>query len=152
MKTKSPPQARECRQPQEVSTITKEDLLTLMKQGQPIQIVNVPKPEGYAQGVIKGSFKIPLSELDTRAPLELDPSRRVITYCAGYHCHASREAAQLLAAKGYRVQAYEGGIEEWKNASLPLENPMASTALEPAPNAGSQDQPSGLSGIPTEGT
>jgi rhodanese-related sulfurtransferase len=36
-------------------------------------------------------------------------------------CTASREAARDLAKKGFKVRAYEGGIEEWKKSGFPLE-------------------------------
>jgi rhodanese-related sulfurtransferase len=44
-----------------------------------------------------------------------------VTYCAGDDCHASAEGAKQLAALGFTVQAYEGGISEWKAAGYPTE-------------------------------
>jgi len=101
----------------QVKTITKEELL---KKLGVVQVVNVLDPKGYELGVIKGSKKIPLAELDRRLN-ELDKSKEVVTYCASYECLASREAAKKLAAKGFQVRAYEGGIKEWKGAGLPTE-------------------------------
>jgi rhodanese-related sulfurtransferase len=101
-------------------TITKDELKGKMDRGEPVQIVNVLSPKSYLLGLIKGSLKIPVDELDQRSG-ELDRSKEVVTYCAGYQCTASREAAEKLAAKGFNVRAYEGGITEWKEAGLPLE-------------------------------
>jgi rhodanese-related sulfurtransferase len=111
------PQAAPAR---EVKTITKQDLYARMQKGGAVQVVNVLAPEGYALGVIKGSLKIPLAELSRRSA-ELDKSKDIVTYCAGPTCDASRKAAELLAAKGFTVSAYEGGAQEWKESGLPLE-------------------------------
>ena len=104
-----------------MKVITKEQLRQKLLQETGTQIVNVLDPKWYELGIIKGSLKIPLRELDKRAG-ELDKSREVVTYCASYECSASREGAEKLAAKGFKVSAYEGGIKEWKEAGLPLES------------------------------
>ena len=104
----------------DVKTITKEELSRKLATGEPVQVVNVLSPDYYKLGIIKGSKKIPLDELDGRIG-ELDKTKEVVTYCANYMCTASRQAARDLAAKGFNVRAYEGGIEEWKKAGLPVE-------------------------------
>ena len=111
----------------QVETITKEELSKKLKKGEPVQVINVLSPEWYTLGFIKGSKKIPLSELDKRAK-ELDKSKEIVTYCASLQCSASMEAAKKLAAKGFKVQAYEGGIKEWREAGLPVETVEVKTA------------------------
>ena len=108
-----------------VSTINKEELVTKIKADPSVQIVNVLSPEHWSEGLIKNSKKIPLQELNRRLN-ELDKSKEVVTYCAGYQCHASRQAAEQLQEKGFKVHAYEGGIQEWKEARLPLEKKLVS--------------------------
>lgn len=103
-----------------VPTVTKEELLKKINSKEGVQVVNVLDPKWYELGFIKKSKKIPLAELDKRLK-ELDKSKEVITYCASTQCTASTEAAQKLAAKGFKVRAYEGGIKEWKEAGLPVE-------------------------------
>lgn len=103
----------------DVKTVTKEELQEKLRQGK-VQVVNVLEPKWYSLGFIKGSVKIPVSEIEKRAG-ELDKSREVITYCAGAQCSASLEGAQKLAALGFSVRAYEGGVKEWKEAGLPVE-------------------------------
>lgn len=107
-----------------IETISKEELTEKMEQGEEIQIVNVLEPRHYGLGSIQGSLHIPVAEIDERLD-ELDPDFEIITYCAGGDCHASLEGAQKLAEKGFKVRAYEGGIEEWKQAGLPLEEEAA---------------------------
>ena len=104
----------------DVKTITKEELSAKLASGDSVQVVNVLKPNYYKLGVIKGSKKIPLNELDKRIG-ELDKTKEVVTYCANYKCSASRQAAKKLAKLGYNVSAYEGGAKEWKEAGLPLD-------------------------------
>ena len=104
----------------DVKTISKEALSQKLQNGEPVQVVDDLDPEYYKLGVIKGSLKIPLSELDSRLG-ELDKSKEVVTYCASYQCGASGEAAHKLGGLGFNVRAYEGGIKEWKSAGLPVE-------------------------------
>lgn len=107
--------------PVKKSAISKDDLNRRMLNGESIQIVNVLEPDHYNLGFIKGSRKIPLSKLEERMS-ELDKSKPVVTYCANGDCGASRAAAEKLAAKGFQVSAYEGGIKEWKESGLPIES------------------------------
>jgi rhodanese-related sulfurtransferase len=114
----SPPE--EGKQGGGIRTISYQELQNKMSGDKPPQVVNVLEPQHYHLGSIQGSLKIPVSEIESRAN-ELDRSREVVTYCAGYQCPASRQAAEKLAAKGFNVSAYEGGIEEWKKSGLPTE-------------------------------
>ena len=100
--------------------ISKDQLLAKIKNNDGVQIVNVLSPEFYGKGFIKGSKKIPVDQLDRRMN-ELDKSKEVVTYCASTECNASRKAAEKLAAKGFKVKAYEGGIKEWSEAGLPMD-------------------------------
>lgn len=103
-----------------VKTISMEELSKKMEKGESVQIVNVLNPDYYHLGMIKGSKKIPLAELDKRSG-ELNPSGEVVVYCASYQCGASKAAAKKLTKLGFTVYAYEGGIKEWKEAGLPTE-------------------------------
>ncbi len=104
----------------DVKTITKEELSAKLASGDSVQVVNVLRPDYYKLGVIQGSKRIPLNELDKRIG-ELDKTKEVVTYCANYKCSASREAAKKLAKLGFNVRAYEGGAKEWKDSGLPME-------------------------------
>jgi len=114
-----------------VQIIRREELKQQLGQ---VQVVNVLEPENYKLGLIQGSKKIPLSQLDQRAG-ELDKDREVVTYCANPQCSASKRAAEKLAAKGFKVKAYEGGIQEWKAAGLPTES-VSGCASEPKKSEG----------------
>ena len=101
-------------------TIKKEELSKKLNEKEPVQLINVLSHEYDHLGMIQSSKKIPLDDLDQRLG-ELDKSREVITYCASYECNASRKAAEKLAAQGFTVKAYEGGLKEWKSAGFPVE-------------------------------
>ena len=104
----------------DVKLMTKEELNKKILGNDSVQVVNVLDPQYYNLGLIKGSKRIPLDKLDSRMN-ELDKSKEVVTYCASSECNASKKAAALLAGKGFRVSAYEGGIKEWKEAGLPTD-------------------------------
>ena len=101
-------------------SISKKELKKKMDQNEDFQIVNVLPPEHHNLGLIKGSLKIPVSELEKRQE-ELDKSKEVVVYCASHECNASRDAAKKLAQLGFNVRAYEGGIKEWKESGFPTE-------------------------------
>lgn len=100
--------------------MTKDELNDKIAKGEAFQLLNVLDPKYYDLGMIKGSLKIPLAELEARFS-ELDKAVEVVTYCASVTCDSSRKAAELLAAKGYNVSAYEGGIKEWTAAQLSVD-------------------------------
>jgi rhodanese-related sulfurtransferase len=101
-------------------TVTKEELLLEIKNGEDVQVVNVLEPEWYKLGIIKGSKKIPLSQISERLN-ELDMAKEIVTYCGHAQCDVSRVAAEKLRALGFNVRAYEGGIKEWTEYGLPVE-------------------------------
>jgi len=103
-----------------MKTITKDELKKKIDSKEQVQVVNVLSPDYYHLGFIEGSKRIPVSELNERSN-ELDKSKAVVTYCASKDCHASLDGAKILESKGFKVEAYEGGIKEWKEAGLPMD-------------------------------
>lgn len=113
-----------------VKIITRDALNEKMTKHEHFQLLNVLEPKDYALGMIKGSRKIPLAELDKRFT-ELDKATEVVTYCAGTGCTASRKAAEMLAERGFKVSVYEGGIKDWTAANLPVEPAAAPVTAAP---------------------
>lgn len=105
------------------NTITKQELSTLVKQGEASQVVNVLEPKYYNLGFIPGSKKIPVAELGARVN-ELDRSKEVIVYCGSVDCNASTKAAEKLTEMGFKARAYRGGLKEWKESGLPMEQEL----------------------------
>lgn len=79
----------------------------------------------YLQGHLPGARSLPWGEIDTlleefRGQVPLD--RPLIAYCSGYGCEDSFHLGQRLMAAGYAdVRVYEGGLPEWRDAGLPVE-------------------------------
>ncbi|MGC2310516.1 MAG: rhodanese-like domain-containing protein [Candidatus Babeliaceae bacterium] len=87
---------------------------------QPI-IINALDTEHYQDCHIKNSIGVPLNELENYANTKLKKDDYIIVYCAHYECPISREAYKLLTKLGFtNVQAYEGGVVEWKQKNYPL--------------------------------
>lgn len=101
-------------------TITKEELKKKLDRQEDFQLVNVLPPIYYNLGFIPGSKKIPVEDLERR---EKEPSKEkeVVVYCANDECKASRQAAEKLAADGFDVKVYTGGISEWTQSDYPTE-------------------------------
>jgi len=78
----------------------------------------------YFKGVnIAGTRRVPLDKVgeEVRAK-QLPKDTPIAVYCAGPKCPQSRLAAEKLQGLGYTdVVAYEGGLEEWEKAGLPVE-------------------------------
>ena len=61
--------------------VTRTEVIDLLAQG--AQLVDVLPAAEYADEHLTGAISIPLRDLETRAPAELDPARPVIVYCWG---------------------------------------------------------------------
>ena len=106
-----------------VKTISTEQLQQRLKQGNNLHFWNV-LTDGYFKGeMIPGSRRVPLDTIGREVTQARSPKgEEIIVYCAGPTCPQSLQAAQKLMDLGYtNVRAYEGGLEEWKNAGNNIE-------------------------------
>jgi rhodanese-related sulfurtransferase len=101
-----------------ITTISTEELRSRFAHDVGLHLWNVLTDEYFKGELIPGSRRVPtdrLGEALRRSTLASDA--RIVVYCAGPTCPASRQAAEKLAAFGYtHVEAYEGGLEAWKQA------------------------------------
>ena len=111
-----------------VETITAEELKTKLAGNQPVMIIDVRSPQGYAASTttIKGAIHFKVRKLKSRlkyAPLkDLPKDREIVTYCACPNDESSISAAQVLQASGFtRVRVLQGGWNEWRRANGPVE-------------------------------
>ena len=107
----------------EAKTISTEQLQQRLKQGNGVDLWNV-LTDGYFKGeMIPGSRRVPLDTIGLEEFQAQSPKgEEIIVYCGGPTCPQSLQAAQKLTDLGYtNVSAYEGGIEEWKNAGNKIE-------------------------------
>ena len=111
-----------------VETITAEELKAKLAGNEPVMIIDVRSPQGYAASTttIKGAIHFKARKLKSRlkyAPLkDLPKDREIVTYCACPNDESSISAAQALQASGFkRVRVLQGGWTEWLRAKGPVE-------------------------------
>jgi rhodanese-related sulfurtransferase len=108
----------------EAKTISTEQLQERLKHGNGLHFWNV-LTDGYFKGeMIPGSRRVPLDTIGREVSNAKSPKdAEIIVYCGGPTCPQSLQAAQKLTDLGYtNVKAYEGGLEEWKNAGNQVEH------------------------------
>ena len=103
-------------------TISTEELVKRLKQNVKLEFWNVLTDQYYSFENIEGSRHVPLDQVGREvANKNIPKDAEIIVYCAGPECPQSGMAAQKLLALGYtNVKAYEGGLEEWEAAGLPI--------------------------------
>ena len=106
-----------------VKTISTEQLRERLKQGNSLHFWNVLTDDYFKGEMIPGSRRVPINTVgrevsDAKSPKD----EEIIVYCGGPTCPQSLQAAQKLTDLGFtNVKAYEGGLEEWKNAGNQVE-------------------------------
>ena len=114
--------------PAAVDMITAEELKAKLAGNEPITIIDVRSPQGYAASTItiKGAIHFKGRKLKSRlkyAPLkDLPKDREIVTYCACPNDESSISAAQVLKESGFkRVRVLQGGWNRWVQAKGPVE-------------------------------
>jgi adenylyltransferase/sulfurtransferase len=87
-----------------------QEVAAVLERGDRLQLVDVREPWEAEIAALPGATLIPLRSLGDRLG-ELDPDVPVITYC--HHGTRSADAADLLAAAGFRARSMAGGIDRW---------------------------------------
>ena len=102
--------------------ITRAELRDAIAAGT-VTVVEALPAQYFEQGHLPGAINIPHTEVRALAPQLLsDKDAAIVVYCAGPTCPQSGQAAAKLVTLGFtNVRAYEGGLEEWKEAGLPVE-------------------------------
>ena len=107
----------------EVSTISTEELQQRLEQDTNLHLWNVLTDRYFTGEMIPGSRRVPLDTIGREvSEAEAPKGEETIVYCGGPKCPQSLQAAQKLMDLGYtNVKAYEGGLDEWKNAGNKIE-------------------------------
>jgi rhodanese-related sulfurtransferase len=104
-----------------MKAITYDQLKKMIDKKEDFLLVNVLPAQKFSEAHIPSSINVPLEEADFEAQVEEAAGRKekkIVTYCASFDCHASRNAALKLENAGFsNVLAYEGGIKEWQEKS-----------------------------------
>lgn len=119
--------AVEAQQPA-INLITAEELKSKLAKNEPVVIVDVRSPEGFANSTttVKGSVHYKLRKLKYRLQYppfrDLPRDREIVTYCACPKDEASIAAAQVLQSSGFtRVRVLQGGWTEWMRVNGPVQ-------------------------------
>ncbi|MEV0533836.1 rhodanese-like domain-containing protein [Kitasatospora sp. NPDC050463] len=78
-----------------------------------VVVVDSRSEAAWAQGRIPGAVHIPTARIAELAPLLIDPSATVVTYCWGPGCNGATRAALAFARLGHPVKEMLGGFEYW---------------------------------------
>jgi rhodanese-related sulfurtransferase len=106
-----------------VKTITAMELKDLMDTDENLIVINVLRPESYANCHIPGSINIPGHELHSKTH-DWNRDQKIVVYCASYECPAGQNAYNRLINLGFtNVLEYPGGIKEWFEMGLETEGP-----------------------------
>ena len=118
-------------QPAPVSRITVDELKAKLERNEPVTIIDVRSPEGFANSstTIKGSIHFKVRKIKSRLrypPLkDLPRDTEIVTYCACPNDESSITAAQILLESGFRrVRVLQGGWSEWVKAKGPVQPRM----------------------------
>jgi rhodanese-related sulfurtransferase len=96
-----------------VPRMTIDELKTLMAQ-RSVVIIDVRRPEEFAQGRIPGAININFTDVMGQAERFTGEKRTIVAYCACVNETTAARAAVDLAARGVAgVKALKGGWNEW---------------------------------------
>jgi ArsR family transcriptional regulator len=107
------------RSPDTLDAVTREQLLTMIKDGT-VTVLDVRPEDEFQLGHIPGAVNMPVERLSERLA-ELPKDREVVAYCRGPYCVFSFQAETILRRKGFGVHRLEEGFPQWKAAGLPVE-------------------------------
>ena len=107
----------------EVKTITRDELREFISSRKKLTLVDVLPRAHFEQEHIKGAISLPLDEIGRKAKTLLEKKDElIVVYCASFECQASTQAARKLISLGYpNVSDYKGGLQDYKEAGLPIE-------------------------------
>jgi rhodanese-related sulfurtransferase len=110
-----------------MSHISRDEIKALLDAGHSITLVETLGPQHFEQGHLPGAIHIGMDEVTERAAESLpDRDALIVTYCSNTACQNSAAVAAKLTKLGYRnVRRYEEGKQDWTEAGLPLEVPVA---------------------------
>ena len=93
--------------------ISMDEAVSLMKVEENYIILDVRRPDEYAEGHIPGAINVPNEEIGTAEITELpDKSQLILVYCRSGR--RSKEASEKLVKLGYTNIVEFGGINDWK--------------------------------------
>lgn len=109
--------------------ISQDEAMKMMQEQTDCLIVDVRRPDEFAEGHIAGAVNVPNETIEDEAPEALpDKEQTLLVYCRSGN--RSKEASQKLADMGY-TNVYEfGGINTWEGEIVTGEEETVSAEEE----------------------
>lgn len=111
-----------CAQPSgnDASLLSPEAFQSMLQKDPSVQLIDVRTPEEFSRGHLENAINLNIHDADfTQKIGQLDKKKPVMVYCAVGG--RSGTAAKQLRGMGFlNVYDLKGGINEWKEAGLPL--------------------------------
>ena len=109
--------------------ISQDEAMKMMQEQSDYLIVDVRRPDEFAEGHIAGAVNVPNETIEDEAPEALpDKEQTLLIYCRSGN--RSKEASQKLADMGY-TKVYEfGGINTWEGEIVTEEEETVSAEEE----------------------
>ena len=93
--------------------ISMDEAVKMMRDEKDYIILDVRRPDEYAEGHIPGAINVPNEEIGTAEIAELpDKSQLILVYCRSGR--RSKEASEKLVKLGYTNIVEFGGFLDWK--------------------------------------
>lgn len=96
------------------------EVKTSIDKGEKVQIIDLRKPERFAEGHIPGSVNILLADLEANLH-RLDREVPSVVYCYDYLCRLATHAALRMAKAGFEVSELIGGYDGWVDRGYKVE-------------------------------
>ena len=112
-----------------MTPVDRRQLLGRIRAGE-VTVLDLRDEAEYRAGHIPGARSVPMGELRQRLRA-IPRDYEVVAYCHGPYCVLSREAVDLLTARGYRATRLDDGVMEWAAAGLPVEQGEAARGRRP---------------------
>ena len=107
---------------QKVHTLSFDGLVKMYQENAKFVLIDARSREDYDKKHLPGAVNIPLEDLANFSN-RLDKSEEIVTYCGGFQCPVSTQAAKELMGLGFKnVRDYKGGIQEWTEKGYPTES------------------------------
>jgi rhodanese-related sulfurtransferase len=122
MKLVDPAKAREYFQDKIEFTTGPVELNRMIKEGQPVNVIDVREAGDFEEAHIPGATNLPHDKWESFEGLSKDKVN--ILYCYTQQCHLAANAAVLFAGAGFPVMEMDGGFEAWKDNDLETDHGM----------------------------
>jgi rhodanese-related sulfurtransferase len=106
------------RKPDPTLLLSTASLPRELREGHPVQVIDVRGPAARENAQIPGAIQIPLHALKS---MEFLKSRRLVLVGAGCDYALLEPECRRLRERGFMASILEGGLGAWRAAGLPLE-------------------------------